>query len=72
MMAITVFTKDNCPQCTVAKSRLTAAGIDFAEVNVSKSPLDRGWLIEQGHRTVPVIYLDDDAVSVESLVGAQQ
>lgn len=47
-MGVTVFTKDNCPQCRMVKKLLTEQGIPFEERH------DIEWLKEQGFTTVPV------------------
>lgn len=35
-MKIVVYSKENCPACTVLKARLTKEGQSFTEVNVGK------------------------------------
>lgn len=69
MKDITVYTKDNCPQCVAAKHTLRTAGISFAEVNVSKSPIDRDWLVSKGHRSAPVIYVEDESRTLDQVLA---
>lgn len=69
MKDITVYTKDNCPQCVIAKQILRTAGISFAEVNVSKSPIDRDWLVSKGHRSAPVIYVEDESRTLDQVLA---
>lgn len=54
-----IYSKTNCPQCEQAKALLTAKGVEFEVVNVEQTPGAREWLLEQGHRSVPQLYLDD-------------
>ena len=56
MSKLTVYTKDFCGYCVMAKRQLTAMNIEFEEVNIELDTEIRTWLIEQGHRTMPQIY----------------
>lgn len=53
---LTVYTKDNCPQCTRAKALLESRGIEYTTVNVSIRTHARDFLVEQGLRSVPQIF----------------
>jgi glutaredoxin 3 len=53
---ITVYTKDNCPFCDMAKSLLETRGVEYRTVNVSEQSEARDYLIENGHRSVPQIF----------------
>ena len=55
---ITVYTKDFCPYCVQAKKQLTDMGFEYKEINVEADAKTRGWLMEQGHRTMPQLYLN--------------
>lgn len=57
-MMITVYSKENCPQCDKAKGLLKLNDIQFNEVRVDKDTVAREWLMEQGHRSVPQLYLN--------------
>jgi glutaredoxin len=56
-MSLTVYSKSSCPQCDKAKSLLSNKGINFDVVDIEQDASARQWLIEQGHRTVPQIYV---------------
>ena len=56
---ITIYTKDHCPFCQHAKIWLDKAGIKFEEKNITTSQELRTWLKEQGHKTVPQLYVND-------------
>ena len=54
---LTVYSKNNCPFCDKAKYLLSTKGIDFQEIKIDEDPEARDWLVAQGHRTAPQIYL---------------
>jgi len=56
---LTVYSKNNCPFCEKAKHLLTTKGIEFKTVMIDEDLEAREWLIGQGHRSAPQIYLDD-------------
>lgn len=57
---LTVYSKNNCPFCDKAKHLLERKGIEFDVVNIDEDPDAREWLIEQGHRSAPQLYLKDE------------
>jgi thioredoxin reductase (NADPH) len=56
---LTVYSKNNCPFCDKAKHLLTTKNIPFSVVNIDTDPDAREWLIAQGHRTAPQLYLGE-------------
>lgn len=62
-MGVIVYGKSNCPQCVVVKRELGLRGVDFHEVNIEMDKSLARWLVEQGHRQVPVIYKDGKHVA---------
>ena len=56
---LTVYSKNNCPFCEKAKHLLTTKGIEFKTVMIDEDLEAREWLIGQGHRSAPQIYLDN-------------
>ena len=56
---LTVYSKNNCPYCEKAKHLLTTKGIEFTTVMIDEDQEAREWLIGQGHRSAPQIYLGD-------------
>lgn len=58
MKKIVVYTKDNCPECVKAKHYLDAKHVDYSVVNVNEQPEARQFLVDQGLRSVPQIYVD--------------
>lgn len=55
---LTIYSKANCPFCDKAKYLLNQRGIVYEEVRVDLNEEAREFIISQGHRTVPQIYLD--------------
>ena len=56
---LTVYSKNNCPFCEQAKHLLTTKNIPFDVVNIDTDPEARDWLVSQGHRTAPQLYLNE-------------
>jgi glutaredoxin 3 len=60
MNKITVYTTDPCSFCSRVKALLSARGLDFAEVNLSRDPAGR---LELAHKTgmmsFPQVLIDD-------------
>ena len=64
MHDITIYTSNTCPHCKAAKNYLKENNIDFEEKNVDEDRSAIDYLVEKGHRGVPVINIDG-----EDLVG---
>ena len=56
---IKLYSKNNCPFCEQAKALLKNKNIDFEVVKIDEDHEAREWLLDQGHRTVPQLYLDE-------------
>lgn len=57
---ITLYTKPQCPYCDRAKEWLDRHSIPYKPVNVLEDELSLNMLKEEGHRTVPQIYLNGE------------
>ncbi|MDT2806474.1 glutaredoxin-like protein NrdH [Vagococcus lutrae] len=64
MKTITLYTKNNCPQCKMTKRFLTQKDVTFEEINIDEQPQYIDWLKEQGHRTVPVLTTNESMTIV--------
>jgi glutaredoxin 3 len=53
---LTVYTKNNCPYCDRAKALLESRGVAYQTINLEEQPDARGFLVEQGLRSVPQIF----------------
>jgi len=58
-MSLTVYSKKHCPFCDQAKALLTKKNIPFEEVRVDEDASAKEFIIKEGHRTVPQIYLGE-------------
>ncbi|MDT2817630.1 glutaredoxin-like protein NrdH [Vagococcus lutrae] len=64
MKTITLYTKNNCPQCKMTKRFLAQKDVIFEEINIDEQPQYIDWLKEQGHRTVPVLTTNESMTIV--------
>lgn len=53
---LTVYTKNNCSFCMMAKSLLENKNIEFQTINIEENEDARDFIISEGHRTMPQIY----------------
>lgn len=53
---LTVYSKNNCPNCVRAKSLLESRGVNYTEVNIETDPDARQMLLDKGLRSVPQIF----------------
>ncbi len=59
-MTLTVYSKTVCPYCVQAKNYLKQNKINFEEINIEQDDQAREFIMSQGHRTVPQIYLNGE------------
>ena len=57
---LTVYTKNNCGFCMMAKALLNKHDMAYQEVNIEDDEDLKMFMISQGHRTMPQIYQDDE------------
>ena len=58
MKTITLFSKDNCPYCVLAKNLLTSLGAEYKEIDITATPgLIMDLVKRSGMRTVPQIFV---------------
>ena len=55
---LTVYSKNLCPQCVQAKNYLKSKNINFREINIEQDAEAREFIIDQGLRTMPQIFMD--------------
>lgn len=55
-MMLTVYSKNNCPNCVRAKSLLESRDVKYTEVNIETDPDARQMLLDKGLRSVPQIF----------------
>ena len=56
---IKVYSKAGCPQCDVVKTWLTQNGYTNEEVRIDEDDTAKEFLIGEGNRSVPQMYLDE-------------
>ena len=62
MSKIVVYSKNMCGYCVKAKSVLKNKGLEFEEINIEEKPEAREFVINEGHRTMPQIYIDGNSI----------
>lgn len=63
MAKITVYTKDYCPYCTKAKSRLEVEGLEYEEIDITTDPAAFEELKKRsGLMTVPQVFVGDTLI----------
>lgn len=55
---VVVYSKANCPACVKVKNELSLKAIEFKEIRVDLKPEYRQMMIDAGHRSVPIVYVD--------------
>ena len=63
-MRATVWSKDQCPYCVMAKDLLRTQGIEYEESNISQGAWTKEQLMEAvpGARTLPQVFIDDQLI----------
>jgi len=56
---IKLYSKADCPFCDLAKTLLEESGIEYQVVRIDRDAEEREYLIAQGHRSVPQLYVGD-------------
>jgi glutaredoxin len=55
---LTVYSKNNCPNCEQAKALLDNSSIEYETIMVEDNPDAMRFLLSEGHRSMPQIYKD--------------
>lgn len=58
-MMLTLYTKNNCSYCMMAKALLKNNDIQFQERNTDTDHEAKAFMVAQGHSTVPQAYLGE-------------
>lgn len=61
-MKVLMYTKNSCGYCNMAKSLLKSKKIEFEEINIEEKTEAREFVINEGHRTMPQIYIDGKSI----------
>jgi glutaredoxin-like protein NrdH len=57
--AVTVYTKPDCPQCSMTKKQLDKLGIDHDTVDVTTDPEAHAYVTGLGYASAPVVVVND-------------
>ena len=57
--AVTVYTKPNCPQCTMTKKQLDRLGIEHRDIDVTVNPDAHAYVTGLGYTAAPVVVIGD-------------
>lgn len=57
---ITVYSKEGCPFCDRAKQLLETYGMEYKERRIDIDSRARDFVVGNGHRTVPQLYVGED------------
>jgi len=68
---LTVYSKNNCPYCVKLKNQLNTWGIAFEEVNIEQDKDAKSFVVEQGHRSVPVLYNELEHINHNNITKEQ-
>jgi len=55
---ITIYSKYGCPYCVRAKDLLEQYSIEFTEVRIDEDDIAKDFVVNEGHRTVPQLYVN--------------
>ncbi|MFC7052134.1 glutaredoxin 3 [Hansschlegelia quercus] len=60
MPSVTIYSRQSCPYCHMAKDLLRKKGVAFDEVDIEREPQRRAEMIDRagGRTTVPQIFID--------------
>lgn len=58
---VTIYTKNNCPQCDSTKKLFKKLDIEYSEINIEENPDVLEFLKREGHRSAPVVMTADDS-----------
>jgi glutaredoxin len=66
---LVVFSKNNCPACNQLKDKLKFQNKVFTEINIQENSAAQEFIINKGFRSMPVVFLDGESVSVFKVVN---
>ena len=58
--AVTVYTKPDCPQCTMTKKQLDRLGIEHRVIDVTADPEAHAYVTGLGYQQAPVVVAGED------------
>lgn len=58
--SVTVYVKNDCPQCKFATRLMDSMYIDYETINVDENEKAREFLVNEGYKMIPVTFTKDD------------
>ena len=68
---LTVYSKNNCSYYVKLKNQLDSWGVQYEEVNIEQDTKAKKFVVEQGHRTVPILYNELEHINHNTLTKEQ-
>jgi glutaredoxin len=68
---LTMYSKNNCSYCVKLKNQLDSWGVQYEEVNIEQDTNAKNFVVEQGHRTVPILYKELEHINHNTLTKEQ-
>ena len=68
---LTMYSKNNCSYCVKLKNQLDLWGVQYEEVNIEQDTNAKNFVVEQGHRTVPILYNELEHINHNTLTKEQ-
>jgi glutaredoxin len=66
-----MYSKNNCSYCVKLKNQLDSWGVQYEEVNIEQDTNAKNFVVEQGHRTVPILYKELEHINHNTLTKEQ-
>ena len=66
-----MYSKNNCSYCVKLKNQLDLWGVQYEEVNIEQDTNAKNFVVEQGHRTVPILYNELEHINHNTLTKEQ-
>jgi bacteriocin-like protein len=64
---LTVYSKNNCPNCVKLKNQLDSWNVEYEEINIEQNTDAKSFVVDQGHRSVPILYNGIEHIKHEGL-----
>lgn len=62
-MEVIVYTRPGCVQCQATTVLMDRLGIDYELVDISNNPRIVTFLQDEGHKSLPVVFVDYDEIT---------
>lgn len=64
MKTLNIYSKPNCPKCTMLKRWLEIKGIDYNEIDISENQEGMDKLVSSNRMSLPVVEIEDEFVDL--------